>query len=400
MRRWKRHIPQGVQDYLPEECYNKRRIQESIGRVLYTRGYDEIESPTLEYYDVFTGDQAYIQQENMFKIVEAGGRIQVMRPDITMPIARIVGTKMKNSQMPIRLSYMGNVYRYEKLQTGKQREIAQAGVELLGVKGPEADAEVISTAIQCFMDLGLKDFQIDIGQVEFFKGLVEDAGLNLENVEQLRLLIEQKNLLALDLFLKDFSMPHDLKSIFLELPQMYGSIDILKKGSLYIENPRCQRAIQNIQEVYHILKDFGLEEFITFDLGMVHSLNYYTGIIFKVFTKDLGFPICGGGRYDNLLCEFGSSLPATGFAIGIKRLLVALDRQESLKSLPRMDVLVVFDEASRREGYDMAQKLRGEGNRVEVFLKNDGDYGPQEYAKMKDIPRIIDMRDESRGGVL
>ncbi len=391
MSRWKQQIPPGVQDYLPEECYNKRRIEESLRRIFYTRGYDEIESPLFEYYDVFTGDKASIEQENMFKIVEAGGRIQVLRPDITMPIARIASTKLKESKIPIRLSYLGDVYRYEDLQTGKQREIAQAGIELLGVKGPEADAEVISTAIQCFLDLGLKDFQIDIGQVEFFKGLVENAGLDSENVETLRLLIEQKNQLGLELFLKEFSMASTLKDVLLELPQMYGDIDILDKASQYTEIPRCQRAIENIRHVYRILKDFGLEDFITFDLGMIHSLNYYTGIIFKAFTKDLGFPICGGGRYDNLLCEFGRHLPATGFAIGLKRLLVALDRQDRLMQLPSVDILVAYDESNRREGYDLAQRLRKEGNRVEVFLSTDDYTDAQHYAKAKNIPRIIDM---------
>ena len=138
MNRWKQHIPQGVQDYLPGECYNKRRIEQIIRKTFYTG--DEIESPVFEYYDVFTGDKEYIEQENMFKIVEAGGRIQVLRPDITMPIARIVGTKLKSLEAPIRLSYLSNVYRYEELQTGKQREIAQAGIELLGVGSPEGDA--------------------------------------------------------------------------------------------------------------------------------------------------------------------------------------------------------------------------------------------------------------------
>jgi ATP phosphoribosyltransferase regulatory subunit len=397
MNRWKQHIPQGVQDYLPGECYNKRRIEQIIRKTFYTGGYDEIESPVFEYYDVFTGDKEYIEQENMFKIVEAGGRIQVLRPDITMPIARIVGTKLKSLEAPIRLSYLSNVYRYEELQTGKQREIAQAGIELLGVGSPEGDGEVIATAIQCFINLGLEDFLIEIGQVEFFKGLVEDAGLNPEEAEQLRLLIEEKNQLMLEMFLKEFPMDKKLKGILMDLPSMYGDVDVLERGAEYTKNPRCQRAIANIRQVHEVLKDYGLEEFITFDLGMLHSLNYYTGIIFKGFTRDLGFTICGGGRYDNLLSEFGRNLPATGFAMGLKRLLMALDRQGKLLDLPSVDTLVVFDTENRRRGYQLAQKIREEGRRVELLSRDGESINPQEYARIRNISNIIDLSEKDRG---
>ncbi|HZJ57768.1 MAG TPA: ATP phosphoribosyltransferase regulatory subunit [Clostridia bacterium] len=400
MKKWKQHTPQGVQDYLPEECYNKGKIEESIRQMFFSRGYDEIESPVFEFYDVFTGDKTYIEQEKMYKIVEAGGRIQVLRPDITMPIARMVGTKLRDAMLPIRLSYLGNVYRYEGLQTGNQREVAQAGIELFGVDGPEADAEVISTAIEVFLSLGLEDFQIDIGQVDFFKGLTEDAGLTLEVREELRFLIEQKNLLALETLLGELPIDGALKNIFMQLPSMYGDIDVLKQGLGYTKNPRCLKAIENIHEVYEILDDFGLSKYITFDLGMVHSLNYYTGIIFRGFTKNLGFPICGGGRYDNLLREFGYDLPATGFAMGLKRLLVALDRQKKLTPLPGIDILVVPDRERGREGYNLIKRLREEGNRVEVYLKADKGQDPFEYARARGILKVIDMKDYDREGVL
>lgn len=400
MNRWKRHIPGGVQDYLPGECYNKREAEEIIRRVFFTRGYDEVETPVFEYLDVFIGDKASIQQEQMLKIIEAGGRILVMRPDITMPIARMTATKLKETTLPLRLSYLSHVYRYEDPAIGNQREIAQAGIELLGVEGPEADAEVISTAIQCFLELGLKDFQIDIGQVEFFKGLVEETGLDPQNQEQLRLLIEQKNLLALEMFLNRFSLDEELKTILLNLPKLYGNMEVLERGTHFTRNPRCQKAIENIYEVYEILRDFGLEEYITFDLGMVHSLDYYTGIIFRGFTRQLGFPICGGGRYDNLLSEFGYDLAATGFAIGLKRTLIALDRQGDLKAVPKIDVLVVIDKKERREGYSLAQKLRGQGIRVEVFLKTKEGLNPYDYAKERGIPKVIDIKDNLGGSDL
>ncbi|NLI60324.1 MAG: ATP phosphoribosyltransferase regulatory subunit [Clostridiales bacterium] len=389
MNRWKRHIPEGVQDYLPGEYYNKRWVEEVIRKVFFYSGYDEIESPVFEYLDVFVGDKAYIKQEQMLKIVEAGSRILVMRPDVTMPIARIAATKLRKAPLPIRLSYISDVYRYQEPWLGKQRQIAQAGTELIGLEGPEADAETISTVIQCFLDLGLKDFQIDIGQVEFFKGLVDEAGLDSKSSEQLRLLIEQKNLLALESLLEEIPLKAEIKELFLNLPKMYGSIDILEKGALYTGNNRCIKAIENIREVYEILKDYGLEKYITFDLGMIYSLNYYTGIIFRVFTKDLGFPLCGGGRYDKLLSEFGYDVPATGFAIDIKRLLIALDRQGGLKTLPNTDILLVLDKKNRQEGYKLSDQLKKEGKRVEIFFSTHNNKSPQEYAESKGISEVI-----------
>ena len=150
------HLPGGVQDYLPDECYNKRKVEEKIRNFFFLSGYDEVETPILEYFDVFAGIKTSIDQENMFKLIDPEGRILVLRPDITMPIARMVGTKLKDCALPIRLSYLGNVYQYGEIQICKQREVAQAGIELLGVDSAEADAEVIAMAIQMFLNLGLK----------------------------------------------------------------------------------------------------------------------------------------------------------------------------------------------------------------------------------------------------
>ena len=400
MSNYRGQIPEGLQDCLPEECYNKRRIEDIVRRVFYSRGYDEIETPVFEYLDVFTNGTGFIEQEQMLKIVGPGNQILVMRPDMTTPIARLVATKFKENPLPIRLSYLSNIYRYQQPHMGKQWEIAQAGIELMGIEGPEADAEVISTAIECFLDLSLENFQIDIGQVEFFKGLVEEADLDFQTASQLRALIEDKNILALKEFLEELPINIELKEVFLDLPKLYGNIDIHKIASRYDRYPRCQKAIQNIMETYDILKDFGLHEFITLDLGMVHSLNYYTGIIFRVFTKNLGFPICVGGRYDRLLSEFGYDIPATGFAINLKNTLMALERQQSLISIPSIDILVVVDKTHRKQGYKIAQNLRRQGKRVEIFHSSQNTYTAEEYAKLKGISQIIDASKEPEGGEL
>ncbi|MFY9178015.1 MAG: ATP phosphoribosyltransferase regulatory subunit [Caldicoprobacterales bacterium] len=396
---YKGHIPEGLQDCMPEECFNKRRIENIIRRVFFSRGYDEIETPVFEYLDVFTNNNGSIEQDQMLKIVGPGNHILVMRPDMTTPIARLVATRFKDKPLPIRLSYLCNVYRYQQPHMGKQWEITQAGIELMGIEGPEADAEVVSTAIQCFLDLGLKDFQIDIGQVEFFNGLIEEADIEPKAASQIRVLIEEKNILALKDFLNKLPISIELKDIFMDLPKLYGNIDIYKIASRYARNSRCQKSLQNIIEIYDILKAYGFHEFITLDLGMVHNLNYYTGIIFRVFTKDLGFPICGGGRYDKLLSEFGYDIPATGFAINLKNTLMTLERQKGLINIPSIDILVVVNEWHRKRGYYIAQNLRRQGKRVEIFDSSYSIYTAEEYAKLKGISQIIDVSKLSEGEV-
>lgn len=387
-------LPDGVQDYLPDECYNKRKIEDKIRRFFYLSGYNEIETPILEFFDVFAGVKPSIEQEHMFKLIDPEGRVLVLRPDITMPIARVVGTKMDDHPLPLRLFYLGNVYRYGEFQACKQREVAQAGVELLGVDGPEADAEVIAMAIQLFLDLRLAEFQIDIGQVEFFKGLIEEAGISEQEAEEIRTLIDQKNMLALEMLLKKLPISVHIKETMYRLPQLYGDSEILTEAMKISRSPKCRAALENIYQVYGILKDYGFGRYITFDLGMVQSFNFYTGIIFRGITKELGYPVCGGGRYDRLVSEFGRDLPATGFAIGIKRLLIALERQGKLEEIPPVDVLVVAEGSQRGRAYEFMQQLKKQNKRVEMFLSTEESKNPLDYARKKRIPRVVEVREK------
>jgi len=386
-------LPEGVQDYLPDECYNKRRIEDEIRKFFYLSGYNEIETPVIEFLDVFAGVKPSIEQEHMFKLIDPEGRILVLRPDITMPIARVVGTKMANDYLPLRLFYLGNVYRYGDFQAGKQREVAQAGIELLGLNGPEADAEVIAMAVQLFLELGLDEFQIDIGQVEFFRGLIEEAGIAEEQVKEIQSLIDRKDMLALEMALKRLPISDHVKDTIYRLPQLYGDNRVLQEAIKVSRNLKCRAALENIYQVYEILKDYGFERYVTFDLGMVQSFEFYTGIIFRGITRELGYPICGGGRYDKLVSEFGCDLPATGFAVGIKRLLIALERQGKLEEVPNVDVLVVVEDGQRREAHKLMQHLKSKNKRVEMFLPTNRSISPLDYARKRGIPKVIEFKE-------
>jgi len=394
LKKWKRYIPIGSQDFLVDEMYNKKIVQDKLQKLFFLNAYQEVETPTLEYLDVFSGVKASIEQEQMMKLIDTDGRILVLRPDITIPIARIAATKLRNAKFPLRLSYNGNVYRNQREQEGMQTEIAQAGIELLGVEGPEGDAEVIALAIQSFLSIGIEEFQIDLGQVEFLKGLLEQTEIGDEWEEEIRYLIDQKNMLELELVLKESNLSDKLKNTIYNLPKLYGNGEMLKQAETMSKDKKCLGAIENIREVYKILRDYEFERFLTFDFGMVQSFNFYTGIIFRGMTAELGFPICGGGRYDKLVNEFGFDVPATGFAIGIKRALTVLERQKSLMPHPEVDVLVVYSSNSRFEAYSLGKKLREEGKRTELFPLRESQVDYFNYARDREIEKIILIRDQ------
>jgi len=327
--KWKSYTPEGVQDQLFESCLMKRNLEYDMRSYFRACGYNEIETPILEFYDTYTSDNGTVNQETMFKLVDQRGRLMVLRPDMTVPTARAIATKMKSYRFPIKCFYIGDCFCFNESGGGRLREFTQAGIEFVGVQGPEADAECIGMAIEALQKAGIKEFQIDLGQVEFFKGLMDEAGLKKDEMEQVRKLIESKDLIGLERLLDKGEMREDIKKLVLNLPALFGSIDVIDKLMNMGLNERCKKALVNLREIYTIIEKKGLERYVSIDLGFVQSLDYYTGLIFKGFTYEVGFPIIAGGRYDNLVAEFGLDVPATGFSIGINMLMTALENQKN-----------------------------------------------------------------------
>lgn len=367
MATYQKQIPGGVQDYLQAECYHKRRVERALRETFMMSGYDEVETPSFEYYDVYSESNA-LKQERMIKFFDPNGRILALRPDFTMPIARLCATRMEGAELPLRLCYVGSAFGNDADAQSQRREFTQAGVELLGLPGAKGDAEVIALAIVAMKEAGLTDFQIDIGQVEFFRGLMDQVGMNERDAEQLREYVEQKNELAIELMLKNYPMGGEIKSDLQRLPMLYGGPEVLDEAQAISSHPRCRAAIDNLREVYALLEAFGLSDYVSIDLGMVQAIGYYTGVIFKGMTGALGYPLLTGGRYDHLLRAFGRDLPATGFALGVKEILLSLDSQSALRPQPGVQVLVGADASCVSAAYAYAQKLRGEGIRTAFCL--------------------------------
>jgi len=387
MKKWSIYTPEGVQDILFESCWQKRLLEERIRETFRLNGYREIETPTIEFCDVF--ENGLIKQESMYKFCDSKGRLLALRPDITIPVARIAATKLKDEVFPIKCCYIGNTFSFDELGGGRQNEFTQAGCELLGVNSPDADAEIIAMAIESLKATGIEDFKIDIGQVGFFKGLMEESGLDENAIEEVREFIDQKNLVGIEQVMDRYRVKSSIKKIILDLPRLFGSREILQRINYDDIGKRAASALQNIKEVLEILEDRNLSEYVSIDLGMVQSLNYYTGIVFRGYTHGVGFPVLSGGRYDRLVALFGRDLEATGFSLGVNMVLMALERQKRLVPEKREGVLVTYDDSARKLAGEYCRELKAQGIPAELDIIRKGTDKCMEYARSKGLCRIV-----------
>ena len=380
MSDWRLHTPIGLSDILPEECEKKREVENIINDVFISMGYREIETPAFEYYDVFSGGSGQISQENMFKFFDEKGRILTLRPDITTSIARVAATKLQDENLPIRLCYTGNVFRAEKTEGVRQREFTQSGIELLGSDTPKADAEVITAAIEALFAVGISDFQVEIGQVAFFNGLVEQAGLSHEDTEKLRERIECKDSLGIKELTEKLHLDDEIKSLMIALPELFGDLSVVDKADVSGLNPISKAALDNIRSIYKLLESYGFSDVISIDLGMLQSIDYYTGSIFKCYTHGVGFPVCAGGRYNNLVGKFGKSMSAVGVAFGINRILSALRKIDD-KNEEIANSLVFAKRGCDALAYLFAKNLRVSGFCCELYIDGYNEEEAEKYAE-------------------
>ncbi|AST58119.1 ATP phosphoribosyltransferase regulatory subunit [Thermoanaerobacterium thermosaccharolyticum] len=378
-----KNLPDGVQDFLPEELRFKHSIENILRKTFESSGYEEIMPPTFEYMENFSNTSGiFFDENNLYRFFDKKGDLLALRPDVTTQVARIASTKY--NEYPLKFCYIANVYRYDNPQVGRMREYTQAGIELIGRNHEYSDAECISVAVEALKNIGIKDFKVDIGQAEFFKSLLDELGLARNEEQVLKELLEQKNQSEIEYFLKNNNITGHNYELIVNLPLFFGDIEIIKKAKDVYKFEKANRTLNYLERVYDILKDFGMDKYITFDLGMVQSIDYYTGLIFRIFVKDLGYAICAGGRYDNLLKNYGKDLPATGFAISVERAMLAVQNQSEKFTKKPKSVAVLCNDSSRKEAYHIALKLRNEGNIAELVIK-----GNEDYLKKKRFDEII-----------
>jgi len=387
------NIPKGLNDLLPGEVLKRRLLENRISKIFTQWGYQEIITPTFEFYEILAKGAGSIMKKEMIKFFDREGNIIALRPEMTTPIARVVSSKMQQESKPIRAYYIGNVFRYDDFKVGSQREFCQAGVELIGVNSKEADAEVIALTIECLKNSGLKNFFIDIGQVNFFNGIMESIKITAGKKREIKEAILNKDFVLLDKILSSENIQNKEKEFILKLPTLRGKEEVLELAEKMVNHKLSLAALEEIKEVFHLLRDYNLEKYVLIDLGIIRDFDYYTGIIFEGYTEYLGFPICGGGRYDHLYLKFGENLPSTGFAIGLERLMITLEK-ENINSLKigKPDQYLVYyqnNQANFKKALLVAQKIRKKGGIVEVEVSGRGWEELLKYARSKGIKYIL-----------
>lgn len=386
------HIPEGVRDIYNAECAAKLKLQRMLHKVLETYGFQDIQTPTFEYFDIFRQERGTVESKDMYKFFDREGNTLVLRPDITPSIARCVAKYQRDECYPIRLCYVGNTFINNTSYQGKLKEVTQLGAELMNDNSMEADAEMVALTIECLLKSGLKDFQLEIGYADFFRALVEEAGFHEEEeVIHLRDLIERKNIFGVEEMLRTKDIRRELKDILRKLPELFGSLDILNYAKEATDNPRAINAIARLEQIFIILKEYGFEKYVSFDLGMLSKYNYYTGIIFKAYTYQTGEAIASGGRYDNLVGQFGKDAPAIGLVIVVDQLMLALARQKLLPEPEPQDTLILYHRRYRKRAIALAGQFRKDGMNVILQVSNDDaeleDY--MSYMKRKGIGGIL-----------
>lgn len=370
------HTPEGVRDIYGKEYARKLQVEERLHQVIHSYGYEDIQTPTFEYFDVFSKEIGTTPSAELYKFFDKEGNTLVLRPDFTPSMARCAAKYFWEDKAPIRFSYLGNTFTNTSNLQGKLKEVTQMGAELMNDDSVEADAEMISMVIEALKNAGCKRFQISIGQVEYFKGLCEEAGLDEDTEYDLRACISGKNYFAAQELLEERQVAEPYKSILLKVADMFSNMTSLQEAKKLVHNKRSLAAIERLEKLEAVLRLYEAEEYISFDLGMLSKYNYYTGVIFKAYTYGVGDAVVKGGRYDKLLERFGKKAPAIGFMIVIDELIEALDRQHA-GPMPVQEKQILYYDASGnvdfQEKLEQARILRKKGQAVELIGLKHGE---------------------------
>lgn len=365
------HTPEGVRDIYNTECENKLYLQEQIHKTLKLYGYNDIQTPTFEFFDIFNKEKGSAPSKNLYKFFDREGNTLVLRPDMTPSIARAYAKYYMEDNMPIRFCYMGNTFINNAEHQGKLKETTHIGAELIGDNKSDADAETIALTIDALLKVGLKEFQIEIGHADYFKGLIEASNVDEETAAYLRELLSNKNYFGVEEIVSSLNIDNNIKEAFIKLPEFVGSIEVIKKAKETVSvNELVENALDRLEKVYNILKVYGYEKYISFDLGIVSDYQYYTGIVFSGYTYGTGDAIVKGGRYDDLLKQFGKNSPSIGFCIYIDNLLIAMERQKLEIGGVSLKQVVLYDNISSKAAIELAFKLRNDNINTELIRKS------------------------------
>ncbi|MBE5964766.1 MAG: ATP phosphoribosyltransferase regulatory subunit [Lachnospira sp.] len=396
------HTPEGVRDIYNGECVKKIIIENKIHDVLKLYGYQDIETPSFEFFDIFNKERGSVASKDMFKLFDRDGNTLVLRPDVTPSIARCAAKYFSNESIPVKLCYTANTFINNSSYQGRLKETTQIGAELIGEDSVIADAEILALVIDSLLNTGLKEFQIEIGHIGFFKGLVEEIGIDSNSEANLRELIQNKNYFGVEELVKSFGIDNEAANTLLRLPQMFGTVELLDEAKMLTSNKTALDAISRLAKLIDLLKLYDFDKYVSIDLGMLSNLTYYTGIMFKVYTYGTGDAIVNGGRYDKLISQFGKNAPSIGFSITMDRLMAALNRQKIDIPIAKNTTMILYDTAKAEYAILLAKNNRSVNMAVNLIEKDSNKSMDEyiEYCNKNYIGGIVYIKEDDTASVI
>lgn len=388
MKQFALHIPEGVKDYVGEEAALKECIENKVKEIFRTNSYNMVETPSFEYLDVFTLGEETFQQPSLYHLVSRQGELMALKSDMTRSIARLVGTQKVDVEMPQRFGYLSNSFRYPERYQGKLHEFTQAGVELIGNKSLEADAEVIRVAVRCLQAAGLNDFRVHIGSGQFLEYILKDLSLDEACKMQVLKAIEKKDAVQVKEILKGAPIATPMVEVLIELIQCAGQVELLKRIKAKIPSLEAKKALEEMEQLYQLLEADGVNEKLIFDFSLMSYGQYYTGMMFQIFTLGIGSALVEGGRYDTLLERFGRNLPAVGFGMHINLVLQHLIQVKGLHFRQAKRTLAVCTPMTYQICQEASEILRKRGQIVENSLMASLEENLS-YAKKRGMARLL-----------
>lgn len=378
-----RQTPVGVVDLFYEQATAKTMLEQRVQRLFASWGYARIIPPTFEFYDTLATQASPQLRKQLYRFVDRTGQMLALRADMTVPIARIVATKLYDQPRPLRFYYVGNVFRHEEIQAGRHREFSQAGVELLGADTVGADAEIVALAVETMLTLGLTDFQINLGHVGYLQSVLTEGGLDERAKARVEQAVDQRSDVLIAETVGDLALRPVVACAIKAIPHLCGGIEVLDCARDLAPNQEAREAVDRLAEVHEHVQTYGLSEHVILDLGEIRAMGYYTGIAFHGYASGLGFPVCSGGRYDNLVASFGADMPAVGFALGIERAMLVT------KAQARVGVDLVVGPGSSPTCVALAQRGRAAGLEVQVDVLDRDPAGLAAYAQATQARRAV-----------
>ena len=385
--------PEGTRDLLFDECIARREAEQMLNTLFTQTGYSEVVTPGIEFYDLFSSSTRHFKQENMYKLVDSKGRIIVMRPDSTIPIARLAASRLKDTGFPLRLFYNQSVYENNALLKGRSDEITQAGIELLGGENKKrADYEALSIAVEALSGFDSENFRLEIGHIGYFKTLMDKLDVDSDVKEDIRTLISTKNYPVLNDLLDDIGDTKVVNALK-QLPRLFGGVDVLDRAAALYTDDKISDILDNLREVFNSLSSLGYEGKISLDLGIVSHIDYYTGIVFRGYLSTIGEAVLKGGRYDNLVGEFGRQCNAVGFGVNVDSAAKHMIICGNSKKAETSQVLVFGKAGHEVEAMRYVLDLQNKGIRAENSLFDSREES-EEYARKHGIKELAVIGDD------